>query len=95
MDINKITVDLSCCETKADFHNKIKDDLKLPGVYGANLDALWDALTGIIALPADVTLNYLPDEKPSDDTILIFKQIVDTFIDASYEEADLKVTVNF
>lgn len=31
--------------------------------FGANLDALWDALTGMIELPARVTLRHLAEHK--------------------------------
>ncbi|WP_158781484.1 barstar family protein [Pantoea sp. BAV 3049] len=31
--------------------------------FGANLDALWDALTGMIDLPARITLRHLAEHK--------------------------------
>lgn len=33
------------------FHTQVKSILELPEYYGANLDALWDCLTGWIETP--------------------------------------------
>ncbi|GAA0127553.1 barstar family protein [Clostridium sp. ATCC 25772] len=39
---------------KNQFHEYIKDIMKLPEYYGKNLDALWDCLTGWIDLPMKI-----------------------------------------
>lgn len=40
--------------TTEDFHKAISDQLGFPDFYGKNLDALWDCITGFIAIPAMV-----------------------------------------
>lgn len=43
----------------AELHELLKQKLELPDFYGANLDALWDCLTGLIELPLELTwTNY-------------------------------------
>lgn len=37
--------------SEAEFHKEIAAVLDLPGHYGANLDALWDVLTGDVERP--------------------------------------------
>ncbi len=45
--------------TVEELHLKLKQALRLPADYGANLDALWDGLTGQVELPMQIEwLNY-------------------------------------
>lgn len=37
--------------TKQDFHNRFLAHPTVPGFYGRNLDALWDAITGLVERP--------------------------------------------
>lgn len=43
--MQRIVVDGEKCTTKEKTHQILKKGLGLPDYYGANLDALWDALT--------------------------------------------------
>ncbi len=43
----QITIDCAAIQDKADFHKAFSSKLRLPGYYGANLDALYDCLTTI------------------------------------------------
>ncbi len=38
-------------------HKILEQSLGLPDYYGRNLDAFWDALTGMIELPAHIIWN--------------------------------------
>ena len=49
-------VDVSRCETEEELHRVLRDSLGFPKFYGMNLDALWDCLTGFMAIPATITL---------------------------------------
>lgn len=53
-------LDFSDCTTYAAVHGRIREELELPAWYGENLDALWDSLTGIMYVPADITVIYRP-----------------------------------
>jgi len=93
-NMRTVLINFSECTSKTEFHNEIKNSLNLPDWYGANLDALWDILTGMIELPTQITIEYLPKEAPSKETLTAFRRIVDTFIDASKEINDLSVIIN-
>lgn len=47
----KVILEGKKLKTIEDFHIEIKIILELPEYYGANLDALWDCLTGWIKTP--------------------------------------------
>ena len=50
-------IDFSKCRRIYDVHEVLKQELELPEWYGRNLDALWDSITGIMAVPAHVTIR--------------------------------------
>ena len=50
-------IDFTDCETWHDMHSQIKTVLELPDFYGKNLDALWDSLTGLMYVPANITIK--------------------------------------
>ncbi|REG22177.1 barstar family protein [Roseateles depolymerans] len=50
-----LIIDGSIIESEEDLHNAIADGLNLPSWYGKNIDALWDALTGMVGRPLKIT----------------------------------------
>ena len=50
-------LDFSQCQTWGEIYREIKKKLELPDWCGENLDALWDALTGIMHIPAHITVS--------------------------------------
>ena len=52
-------VNLTGVQTAREMHEAIRAGLDLPEYYGMNLDALWDCLTGGIALPCTIRLTGL------------------------------------
>ncbi|MGV7116035.1 barstar family protein [Paenibacillus kyungheensis] len=54
-----VTINGEDFSTIAELHQTLQHKLELPEFYGANLDALWDCLTGMIELPLQIEwLNY-------------------------------------
>ncbi|HOD02265.1 MAG: Barstar [Firmicutes bacterium ADurb.Bin300] len=53
-------LDFSDCAYIGELHEILKRGLQIPDGYGENLDALWDAVTGMIYTPAEITVIYLP-----------------------------------
>jgi ribonuclease inhibitor len=47
----KVVIEGNKMKNIKELHNVIKEELEFPQYYGANLDALWDCLTGWIDLP--------------------------------------------
>jgi len=52
-------INLTGVQTAREMHGAVKAGLLLPEYYGMNLDALWDCLTGGIALPCTIRLTGL------------------------------------
>lgn len=50
-------IDFSACTTLGEVYAVIQKELELPEWFGANLDALWDALVGIMYTPAQITVG--------------------------------------
>ena len=48
-----------------EIHRIIQEKLELPQWYGNNLYALWDALTGIMYVPANIKIIYKPKKETS------------------------------
>lgn len=54
--MKKYRLDFSQCDTWHAVYAVIKKELELPQWCGSNLSALWDALTGIMYVPAEITI---------------------------------------
>lgn len=57
--MKRVTIDFRTVKDTGDFYQLFARSFGLEMEFGANLDALWDALTGMIALPARITLRHL------------------------------------
>jgi RNAse (barnase) inhibitor barstar len=49
-------IDLGGCETKEALHEIFKQKLEFPDFYGANWDAFWDCINGLVEMPDEVIL---------------------------------------
>lgn len=56
-EIKQRTLDFSSCRYLGEIHEVIREEFELPDWYGANLDALWDSVTGIMHIPAEITVS--------------------------------------
>lgn len=56
-DVQKFELDFSRCGTWGEIYHEIKKSLELPDWCGENLDALWDAITGMMYTPAQITVS--------------------------------------
>ncbi len=50
-------LDFSNCSTLSEIYDVMKDELELPEWFGGNMSAFWDALTGIIEVPAVIIFH--------------------------------------
>lgn len=62
-EVNKLVLDFSDCATLEELYQHIKQKLGLPDWCGENLDALWDGVTGMMALPVEITVMGQPRDK--------------------------------
>ena len=60
------SLDFSLCTTLGEVYAVIQRSLELPEWFGANLDALWDALIGIMHTPAQIAVQgcYICSPEP-------------------------------
>ena len=56
-DVKHFDVNFSECRYVDELYLELKRKLELPEWCGENLDALWDALTGIMYTPAAITVT--------------------------------------
>jgi len=54
-----ISLDFRYIADRAEFYRQFAEQCQLSEGFGANLDALWDAVTGELALPVRIELKYL------------------------------------
>ena len=74
-----------------ELHDQLRVGLKLPDYYGANLDALWDCLTGYVDLPLIVEwYDYEESRKFLGDAA---DEIVGLFAEAGREVDGLRLVL--
>ena len=80
------TVDFKDVQYYLEIHEALKDGLRFPEYYGANLDALWDCLTDFIDNDDTIILkNYQFVEKTNEEYA---RKILDVFKDAKHYAND-------
>ncbi len=86
-------LDFSSCKYSGEVHEIIRTELELPEWYGANLDALWDAVTGLMYVPANIKIIYKPETKASQKLSEEIERIISLFIEAEKEYGEITVTL--
>ena len=56
LEIMKRNIDFSSCKYLGEIYEVLRQELELPEWFGANLDALWDAVTGMMYTPAEIRI---------------------------------------
>ncbi len=93
-EVMERTLDFSGCEYLGEIHKMIQEKLDLPRWYGNNLDALWDALTGIMYVPANIKIIYKPKKKTSTELSDEVYKIVEVFKEAVKEYNEFVLSVD-
>ena len=83
-------LDFSDCAYIGELHEILKRGLQIPDGYGENLDALWDAVTGMIYTPAEITVIYLPKKRGHQDR---GKGIYNVFLEAQEMYGEIEVCI--
>ncbi|MFF1277606.1 barstar family protein [Streptomyces marokkonensis] len=52
-----LVIDLTEVRNAEELHRLLQRDLRFPDFYGRNWDALWDAVTGLVDLPHELTFT--------------------------------------
>lgn len=61
--MRKITIDGTQIDNASQMHDFLKEALGLPDYYGANLDALWDGLTGWVETPLTIQWEHFQESE--------------------------------
>ncbi|WP_034914840.1 barstar family protein [Erwinia sp. 9145] len=75
--MNKVSFDFDHIQDVEGFYRRFAQCFTLDDNFGHNLDALWDALTGLIDLPVRITLRHLsrhPDPAQFDDICAVLHE---------------------
>ena len=89
-ELRRFRLDFSECRYLGEIYAHIKSVLELPQWCGENLDALWDALTGMMYTPAEVTIVPEVRGKELQDDI---NEIISVFQEAQQEYNEISVIV--
>ena len=89
----RVVLDFSECKYIGSLHAMIREKLNLPEWYGNNLDALWDALTGLIKTPVEIKIVFHPKTKGSEKLRSAVESVIHVFREAeiAYHEICLEV----
>ena len=86
-EIKVRNLDFSECRYLGEIYEVIKNELELPAWIGSNLDALWDAITGIMHTPAEIRISrtvgrseLVPDV---DEIIAVFREAEEKYHEIS------------
>ncbi|RON62171.1 ribonuclease inhibitor [Pseudomonas fluorescens] len=52
-----VKIDLSGVASSDELHSTLRVSLGFPGWYGCNWDAFWDAITGLVQMPAQLKIS--------------------------------------
>lgn len=87
-----ISIDLNEIKTIEELHKILKIKLRFPDFYGDNWNALWDAITGLVAMPKILEFNNWDSfaERLRSDSA-IFKKIIDDFNNLNYIDGKIEI----
>ncbi|KAA0980600.1 barstar family protein [Pseudomonas sp. ANT_J28] len=55
--IQVVGIELGEVTSSRELHSTLRDALGFPGWYGCNWDAFWDAITGLVQMPAQLKIS--------------------------------------
>ena len=87
-ELRRFSLDFSECRYLGEIYAQIKRVLELSHWCGENLDALWDAVTGMMYTPAEVTIIPKVRRKELQEDV---KEIITVFQEAQDEYNEISV----
>ena len=89
-EIKVRNLDFSECRYLGEIYEAIKNELELPAWFGANLDALWDSVTGIMYTPAEIRISRTVGRS---ELLLDVDEIIAVFREAEEKYHEISVIV--
>lgn len=84
-------IDFSNCKYWGELYSVLRDELELPEWFGENLDALWDSVTGIMYVPAEIRISGTVENSGLQDEV---DKIIAVFQEAEKKYHQITVIVN-
>ena len=88
LSVKECVLDFSECSYIGEVYAIIKKELELPEWCGSNINAFWDALTGIMYVPAEITVSKKVANKELDSVVA---QIIAVMYEAEQTYHEIKV----
>ena len=88
LSVKECALDFSECSYIGEVYAVIKKELELPEWCGSNINAFWDALTGIMYVPAEITVSKKVANKELDSVVA---QIIEVMYEAEQTYHEIKV----
>ena len=90
LEVKIRSLDFSECHYLGEIYEVIKNELELPEWFGGNLDALWDAITGIMHTPAEIRISRTVGRS---ELLLDVDEIIAVFREAEGKYHEISVIV--
>lgn len=84
-------IDFSQCKYWGEVYGVLREELELPDWFGENLDALWDSVTGIMYVPAEIRISRKVANNELQDEV---DEIIKVFQEAEQKYHQITVVVN-
>ncbi|AUG02700.1 ribonuclease inhibitor [Pseudomonas sp. 09C 129] len=59
--LQRLDIDLNAVTSTAELHATLREALGFPNGYGANWDAFWDAISGLVEMPVQLKFHGWDD----------------------------------
>jgi len=89
-EVKCFELDFSKCTTLGEIYKEIREVLDLPQNCGRNLNALWDAVTGMMYTPAVITVSKKVKSSELVDNV---REIISVLYEAEEKYGKIKVIV--
>ena len=90
-DMKRRVLDFSDCSYVGEVYKILKKELELPQWCGENLDALWDAVTGMMYTPAEVIICKTAGSKDAQELV---DAVISLLQEAQNEYNEISVVVD-
>lgn len=89
-EVKTFELDFSECNTVGEIYKEIREELDLPQNCGRNLNALWDAVTGMMYTPARIIISKQVANK---ELVEVITQVIAVMHEAEDTYHQIKVVV--
>lgn len=82
-------IDFAGIKDEQSVYKQLAETLQLPEHFGNNIDALYDSLTGDVALPVKLRFQNMSDKQQGE-----YSEIISTIMDAAEDTGEIEFTID-